>query len=260
MTESILNIELHPTFFAYAIKAHNEGLYSNAHIEHLSTTSKHEIDIQQLSDWLKSLQDIWNISFQKTFIALHACPTTITPDFEGGAISLGNLNSRTINDGQVIQKSLTEDFVFSMYVPNALLKLLDSYFLGAKIVPSSYGMCKYLVKHNTKEQFLNLHITPSEGHFFFIKKDQPIYFNSFLYKNEDDLLYYTLLVYKALNLSVDLSPLSISGMVEKESKIFKLLYNYIRDIEIRKDDLPLDETHSKIVQPNYLANLLYIVK
>lgn len=260
MTESILNIELHPTFFAYAIKAQNEGLYSNAQIEHLSPTSKHEIDIQQLGDWLKGLQELWNISFQKIYIALHAYPTTVTPDSEGGALALKNLNSTVSDNGQVIQKGLSDDFIFSMFVPEKIMNLLNSYFLGAKIVPSSYGICKYLLKNHTEDQLLNLHITPTEGHFFYIKNNQPVYFNSFSYRNEDDLLYYTLLVYKALNLSVDLLPLSLSGMVEKESKIFKLLYQYIRNIKVTISDLPIDETHSKNVQPHYLANLLYIVK
>ena len=40
MTESVLNIELHPNFFAYAVKSPQETLYSKAHIEHLTTISE----------------------------------------------------------------------------------------------------------------------------------------------------------------------------------------------------------------------------
>lgn len=260
VAESTLNIELHPAYFAYAVKAPNQNLYSKAHIEHLSAVSANGIDTSRLSEWLKSLQNIWNRSYQKVYIAIHGYPVTITPDREGGIISLQHLNSSEIENDYFIQSELKHEFIFTMSIPGAVKKLLDSYFLGAAIVPSAFGICKYILEETHHISQLNLHITPNEGHFFFSNNGQPKYFNTFKYKNKDDLLYFTLLVYKMLELAPETYPLSISGLVEKKSEVFMLLYQYIRNIYISDFPVPLEDVSddSDIVQPNYLANLLFI--
>ncbi len=260
VTESILNIELHPAYFAYAVKAPNENMYSNAHIEHLSIVPGNGIDFSRLSEWLKSLQNIWNRSYQKVYIAIHGYPVTVTPDKEGGVITLQNIQSLSIKDEYFIQSELINEFILTFSIPETLKKLLDSYFVGAAIVPSTFGICKHILKDTHHISQLNLHITPGEGHFFYVVSKQPKYFNTFRYKNKDDLLYFTLLVYKMLELEPDSYPLSISGLVEKDSEVFKLLYQYIRNIYTADFPVPLKDhsEHSEIVQPNYLANLLFI--
>lgn len=262
MTESVLNIELHPAYFAYALKVSNDSSYSQAQIEHVHANTSQTIDIQQLSIWLKSLQNIWNRSFQKVYISIHGYPITITPDLEGGIIAHQNLNSNILEYPQYLQSSLQDEFHFTLCIPNELKKLLDNYFWGATILPSTFGICKYFLEANTTISLLNLHITPNEGHFFYTQNNQPVYFNSFKYKNQDDLLYYVLLVYKILDLPVDTYPLTVTGLVEEDSEVFKLLYQYVRNVFIADIDLPLNGQVElpTVVQPNYLANLLYISK
>lgn len=259
VTESILNIELHPAYFAFAVKAPNETIYSNAHIEHLTSIPANGINYILLSEWLKGLQNIWNKSYQKIFIAIHGYPVSATPDKEGGTITLEKLHAISAEDSAVIQTRLKDDFIWTMSLPQNLKKLLDSYFEGATIVPSTYGISRYIIEHNNHISLLNLHITPTEGHFLYITGRHPQYYNCFKYKNKDDLLYFTLLTYKMLGLTPETYPLTLSGLVEKDSEVFQLLYQYIRNVYITDYPVPiqLPEDNSAVVQPNYLANLLY---
>lgn len=258
MAENVLNIELHPTYFAYAIKESANNEYSEAHLEHLAHSSINTtINIDYLNDWLKSLQEVWNTPFAHIYIAIHGYATTWTPDWEGGLISLQNLSSSVHEKDTFIQQALNENFIFTMAIPNQLKKLLDSYFVGASILPSSFGICKKLIQNEQNTQ-LNLHITPTEGHFLYTQNGQVQYFNIFQYKNIDDLLYFTLLVYNTLELAPTENKLTLSGMIEEDSKIFQLLTQYVQELKITREKASVQKMDTRIINPHYISNLLHI--
>jgi hypothetical protein len=50
----------------------------------------------------------------------------------------------------------------------------------------------------------------------------------------------------------------LSGMIEKDSEIFHLLFQYIRNVYIDESNVPVkDLTSDKLLQSNYLANLIF---
>lgn len=260
MADSILNIELHPAYFAYVAKMSNEKFYSKFHIEHLSSPTENTIDIKLLSTWLKQFQKIWNQTYRQIHIAIHGGqPITTTLDLENGIDTLKLLHPHITEKDIIFQKTLTPQFVWTYSIPLELKNLLDNYFVNHQIIPPIYGMCKYYLSLASISQ-LFLHITPQEIYFFYLKGKQPQYYNSFLYKNKEDILYFTLLVYKMLNISTDTYPLALTGLIEKESEIYKFLYQYIRNIYIQEINIELDKNVIKeeSLQPNYFANLLFI--
>lgn len=259
MTESVLNIELHPNFFAYAVKSPHESIYSKAHIEHLSTINENGIDFSQLNIWLKSLQKIWNNASQKISIAIHGYPVTITNTKETAKITHEVLIQASSSETYLIQGNLNEEFIWSMSIPLELKTLLNSYFVSPTISPSILGFCKNVYENTTSINQLNLYITPQIAYFYYQIGKQPRYYNSFHYKNKEDLLYYILLVYKMLNLDTNSYPLILSGMIEKESEIFHLLYQYIRNVYIEESNVPVKDlsNEDRLLHSNYLANLIY---
>jgi len=60
------------------------------------------------------------------------------------------------------------------------------------------------------------------------------FFNSFSYKTEADLLYYLLFTLEQLNINPDQAPLILSGGIDKDSKVYQLLYRYVRHISFAK--------------------------
>lgn len=258
MTESVLNIELHPNFFAYAVKSPQEDLYSKAHIEHLTTINENGIDFIQLNIWLKSLQKIWNNASQKISIAIHGYPVTITNTKESAEITHEALIQPS-KETFLVQGNLNQDFIWTMSIPLELKNILNSYFVHPTISPSILGFCKNIYENTTSINQLHLYITPQIAYFYYQISNQPNFYNSFHYKNKEDLLYYIMLVYKMLDLKTDSYPLILSGMIEKESEFFKLLYQYIRNIYIEECDVPIIDlsTEDRLIHNNYLANLIY---
>lgn len=258
MTESVLNIELHPNFFAYAVKSPDEAIYSKAHIEHLSTISENGIDFNQLNIWLKSLQKIWNNASQKITISIHGYPVTITNTKEAAQITHEVLIQSSISETFLVQGNLNKDFIWTMSIPLELKKILNSYFVSPTISPSILGFCRHINEKSFSLNQLHLYITPQIAYFYSQIGNQPHYYNSFHYKNKEDLLYYILLVYKMLNLEPNSYPMILSGMIEKDSEIFHLLFQYIRNVYIDESNVPVkDLTSDKLLQSNYLANLIF---
>lgn len=259
MTESVLNIELHPNFFAYAVKSPQETLYSKAHIEHLTTISENGIDLTQLSTWLKSLQKIWNNTSQKISISIHGYPVTITNTKEEAQITHQTLISTTPSGSFWIQEKLNDGIIWTMTIPIDLKNLLDSYFVQPKLSPSVLGFCKNVFENSNSIQQLHLYLTPQIAYFYYQVGKKPTFYNSFQYKNKEDLLYYILLVYKMLELDTNSYPLILSGMIEKESEIYHLLYQYIRNVYIEECNVPIKDlsNEDELLHSNYLANLIY---
>lgn len=60
------------------------------------------------------------------------------------------------------------------------------------------------------------------------------YYNQFICKSKNDFLYFTLLVYKALDLDPEKDPIIIGGRVDDDFPVYDFLYSYIRNIELFK--------------------------
>ena len=116
-----------------------------------------------------------------------------------------------------------------------------------------------MFENSNSIQQLHLYLTPQIAYFYYQVGKKPTFYNSFQYKNKEDLLYYILLVYKMLELDTNSYPLILSGMIEKESEIYHLLYQYIRNVYIEECNVPIKDlsNEDELLHSNYLANLIY---
>ena len=257
--ESILTIELHPAYFAFAVKEPDTSVFQSVVLDHNERNITPVIDVDALSEWLKQYQTVWNRTYQKICISLHGYPVTVAPDEEAAEDFLVTLFGIDEQQYHIARAEFDRDFIWVLGIPKAIKSLLDNYFLGAMLVPGAHGICKQLLHSNQDSHSLNLHITPKEACFFFIQQNRPLYYNVFRYTDEEDLLYYILLVYKMLDLDPESFPISLTGLIEADSNLYKMLYQYIRNIYIAELPVPVaeDSYDSLIIQPNYLANLVF---
>lgn len=58
------------------------------------------------------------------------------------------------------------------------------------------------------------------------------YCNNFIYKSDEDLVYYTIFVIEQLNINADKLDIRLSGSISDKSAILKLLKKYIRSVEL----------------------------
>ena len=66
----------------------------------------------------------------------------------------------------------------------------------------------------------------------YFKNKKIVFFNSFIYENEVDVLYFLTFSVRQLNLSLEDILISTCGNINIESKIYELLYKYVRNIEV----------------------------
>ncbi len=74
-------------------------------------------------------------------------------------------------------------------------------------------------------------------HIMYAKDQQFLYYNQFDCVHKNDYLYFITLAYKEMGLDPESSVLELSGKIDEDSPIFKLLHDYIRNIEFMKSSV-----------------------
>ncbi|MGQ1909741.1 DUF3822 family protein [Marinifilum sp. RC60d5] len=133
----------------------------------------------------------------------------------------------------------------------SLKELLHKQFPQAAIYhhthPFYINAMKESMEDNHPSVFVNIHqdffhvIIPDQGKKHFI--------NSFSYKEDSDLAYYILNIYKQQKLNNERSKLIVNGLVQEKSKVILLLKKYLADVEVKhlpaelriKNIIPLEE-------------------
>ncbi len=94
-----------------------------------------------------------------------------------------------------------------------------------------------------------------------IKNNKIILYNTFLFKSENDLLYYILYVYENLRLNTNKNELIISGFLARDSNYYDSIKNYIKNIRLDKtsDQFTYSYTFNSIETHQFL-NLLNVYK
>lgn len=147
-------------------------------------------------------------------------------------------------------------------IPEEIQKILTSLFPGCKIhshtsalIESTLLYCKNLpVK---KRAFVNVRKTSID--IIITEGNKLLYQNSFSYMSKEDFIYYILLVLEQLKINPEEIDLNLSGLIEKDSKLFEIAFKYIRNVRFEK----LSETFLysyviKEIPEHYFLNLINI--
>ena len=67
-----------------------------------------------------------------------------------------------------------------------------------------------------------------------------MYYNAFKYKTKEDFIYYLIFVLDQLKLNPEEIELVLSGLIDKNSKLFEMVYKYVRNITFP----PLDASYN----------------
>lgn len=252
---SCLLIELHPMFYAFAAKQAGTEQFQPLALEHQSGIGASEIQITQLSAWLKRYQAVWSHRYDKISISLHGLPLTVVPSAETASAVWSLVTGQNPDQYSVLHNNLTDNWVWAWGMPKELRQLLDSYFLNAAYVPSAQRLGRYALQK--AENGIYLHITPGFALFFCMHEGRPVYSNQFNYTGKEDLLYYVLLVYQQLDLNAMEFPLIVSGLVDSDSQLYQMLFQFVSNIRTADPALPVSQETlgQQQLQPHYLTCL-----
>ncbi len=90
-------------------------------------------------------------------------------------------------------------------------------------------------------------------HLLYAKDTDFLYYNQFTCVNENDYLYFISLVYKEMKLNPEKTILELSGKIDENSPIYRLLEGYFRNIQLmRSSILDVKDLRYKAKQHYYL--------
>ena len=149
-----------------------------------------------------------------------------------------------------------EDQINNVYIPYTDInnyifekfKVFDFYHYSSVLLEK---LSNELTDNFSQKVFLN--INNSFIDILYFKNKQLIFFNSFDYKSKEDILYYLLFTFSELSLNPDNIHLVCCGLIDLDSELYALLYNYIRNIELLEFQ-EIEGIESNILKSNVLLS------
>ena len=92
-------------------------------------------------------------------------------------------------------------------------------------------------KNNTEKQFF-VNVTASNFDIVVIENSKLLFYNLFSFNTKEDFIYYILFTAEQLKLNPEEFLLSFIGDIEKDSEIYKITYQYVRNVKFINLDIP----------------------
>ncbi len=109
---------------------------------------------------------------------------------------------------------------------------LSKLYPKAKIIHASSALIQAyqdIAKTKSQTQFF-ANVKKGVFEIMVFDKEKLLLTNSFEYQTSTDFIYFIMLIYNQLKLDPETIPLNLSGLVLRDSEIYKMLYRYIRNI------------------------------
>ena len=137
---------------------------------------------------------------------------------------------------------LNAHIVFAL--PSDLPVFLESQFPESKTSHQTLSFYQRVLNHSINNKHPKVFVEVYDNFFdvFIPDSGQKFFTNNFSFKDETDIVYFILNIYKHQKLNTEYSQLHISGKIDETSKTFQILKRYIK--EIRMDNIP-SESFSK---------------
>ncbi|WP_439127448.1 DUF3822 family protein [Polaribacter sp.] len=97
-----------------------------------------------------------------------------------------------------------------------------------------------IIKLNiAKEQTMFVNVSKNSLDILVIENNKILLANSFSYNSKEDFIYYILFVAEQLNLNTNMFSLYFTGIITLESDIYKIAFNFIRNIYFLESNNPI---------------------
>lgn len=169
-----------------------------------------------------------------------------------------NFNVKVLKNDFIAYDIIPNSEIVNVYVP---FVHLNNYFFekygSFEYKHSSTVLVEALLKRNsssgTEQFFVNV-----EHDFFqitIIHNKKLVFYNAFNFKTKEDFIYYILFTAEQLNLNPEVFELTLSGEIEKDSELYTIVYNYVRNVkfyspENKYTNLSSHRSHSDFILLN----------
>lgn len=155
-------------------------------------------------------------------------------------------------------KSTDAYLIYTLH--DELLKKFQALFPGCKFYSSTANLLESLLiqyKNLVTEKRMFVNVRNSFIDIVILEENKVLFVNSFRYSSPEDFIYFIIFVIEQLKLNPETIELAFSGLIDKNSRFFENVYQYIRHVKFQK--LPSSHTYSYLfseVPAHYFYNLL----
>ena len=187
------------------------------------------------ADYSKFFEDngLMNDRYYQTAIAYDANESVQVPSvvykYEDGHLHLDAIYGKDVHVN-VVSENLTALNLYNVYrLPSNLHAILSRKFLNGKFWHLFTVVLKNLPSKQSELIFIDFRT--DEFSLVILKEKKLLLCQTFAYTNPDDVLYHLLKSCQQLNLSQKQAKIFLSGLIEKDSALYRELYKYFIHLE-----------------------------
>lgn len=220
----------------------------------IGDTDRSETDLAGLSDWLTGQKQVLREVYGHTSVCIHTGRFSLVDDAALATKGNFTLVNRFFPESEIlITDTVAPGFTVQFTVDIRLYRLLTAHVAAEDLAFGDRGFLKRLLAAGADGvycQVIGQDLTAG-----IIRQGKPVFFNKYHARNPEDVLYYLLLSYQAHDLDPKRDPLFISGLVERDSPLFRLVFDYVRHVSM--DHVPGEPQLPDTAWPgHYFLNLL----
>lgn len=186
-----------------------------------------------------NLTDIFNnektlqLNYRKTTITFSNIAYTLVPNY-----LFVNEHSKEIlefssdiSDVIKLEKIREIDSTLIYSISEEIENLVSNFFPSATLKPQQSILIEQYIQAKNKLDNAYLFFNENILNITIFKDENLVFSNAFLFKTKEDILYYILFTFEQLKISTESVKVKLYGHIVKNDEIYKLLYDYIRNIE-----------------------------
>jgi hypothetical protein len=173
--------------------------------------------------------------------------------YEDGQLNLDATFGKSVHT-TVVSENVPGWNLYNVYrLPSDLHSAISWKFLSAK----SWSIYSVLLKANTlQEEAMIIDFKTDEFSVVILKSNKLLLAKTFSYKSPEDVLYYLLKCCQQLNLSQRTIKVSLAGLIEKDSAVYRELYKYFIKLEFESLSADVKLAEALTVHPaHYFSSI-----
>ena len=207
------------------------------------------------ADYLKFFEEtgLMNSRYYQTAIAYDANESLQIPSVvyrnENGDLHLNTLYGKTVH-ANIISENIPAFNLYNVYrVPASLHASISRKFLSGKFWHFYTVILKNFSFQYPESMFVDF--KTDEVSIVVLRENRLLLCQTFMYTTHEDVLYYLLKCCQQLNLSQQQVHLFLSGLIEKDSALYRELYKYFIHLEFEQLSNDIKLTDALTIHPQH---------
>jgi hypothetical protein len=249
--ENVLSLRIGQKHFSFAITDK-----SGRELRSLAYYSNDEMNAEALGSVYSKHPEL-NHSFHEVLLCYDYPDSVLVPEgyHPGDSAILLSTVYGSHTRASIITEAVDEQKLHNVYaVPADVREWVTRLFPGCRY-QHHYTMAIKMIPADSADHLL-IDFTPAEFSFIVLKENKILIAQTLSYTSPEDILYYLLKTCNQFSLSRDEVQLFISGMIEKESQLYRELYLYFMNVSFREPSWNLSAGEENKEYPSHFFTSL----